>query len=77
MLSNCFGGYRHNVISFLVLQFYLLDVDVFVFHNSDCMLMDYDMLLGIRSLQLLVGGACIFVGHQADENRLHYFRRPQ
>jgi hypothetical protein len=46
MLSNCFGGYRHHMISFLVLQFYLLDVDVF--HNSDCMLMDYDMLLGIR-----------------------------
>jgi hypothetical protein len=33
MLNNCFGGYRHHVISYLVLQLYLLDVDVF--HKSD------------------------------------------
>jgi hypothetical protein len=33
MLSNCFGGYRYHVISYLVLQLYLLDVDVF--HKYD------------------------------------------
>jgi hypothetical protein len=74
MLINCFGGYRHYVISYLVLQLYLLDVDVF--HKSDLIVCWWRTYIGHQVAAAAVGGPSIFVGHKADENILHYFRRP-
>jgi hypothetical protein len=62
MLINCFGGYRHHVISYLVLQLYLLDVDVF--HKSDLIVCWWRTYIGHQVVA-------------AAGWRSQYFRRPQ